>query len=103
MLRRTILVALFILSGNLAAADAQPQREATHEPSRGELLYTMHCIACHNTQVHWRDRKVATDWTSLRTEVVHWQKVSGLTWSDDDVTTVTRYLNALHYHYPQPD
>ena len=25
--------------------------------SRGELLYTTHCIACHSTQVHWRDKR----------------------------------------------
>ncbi len=28
---------------------------------RGELLYTAHCIACHNAQIHWRNKKLATD------------------------------------------
>lgn len=99
MLGRSILVVTFVLFGNLADACAQPMREAT----RGELLYSMHCIACHNAQVHWRDKKLAADWMSLQAEVGRWQKFSALGWNDDDVAAVARYLNALHYHYPVPD
>lgn len=98
MLLRSILVVLFILSGSLADADAQPMRD----PARGELLYTTHCIACHNDKVHWRDKKLAKDWRTLRAEVRRWQKLSALGWSDEDIAAVTRYLNALHYHYPAP-
>ena len=99
MHRKSTLAVLLILSGNLAAADPQPMREAT----RGELLYATHCIACHTTQVHWRDKKLVTDWTSLQAEVRRWQKAAGLGWSDEDVADVARYLNALHYRFPTPD
>lgn len=99
MFRRSILVVLFVLFGNLADAGAQPMRDAT----RGELLYSTHCIACHSAEVHWRDKKLATDWISLRAEVRRWQGFSGLGWSDDDVAEVARYLNALHYRYPTLD
>jgi mono/diheme cytochrome c family protein len=73
------------------------------DATRGELLYSTHCIACHSTQVHWRDKKLVTNWTGLRTEVGRWQKFAGLGWGDDDVAAVTRYLNALYYHYPATD
>ena len=99
MLRRSILVVLFGLFGNFAAGAEQPTRDA----SRGELLYTTHCIACHTTQVHWREKKLATDWRSLQSEVRRWQGASGLGWSNQDIAEVARYLNALHYHYPVPD
>ncbi len=52
-----------------AAAQCQP----VTAPSRGELLYTTHCIACHDTQVHWRDGKLAHDWNSLKVQVRRWQ------------------------------
>lgn len=93
---RSLLVLLFVLSGNLAHAQAQPIRDA----SRGELLYSTHCIACHSAQVHWRDKKLATNWTRLQAEVRRWQQVSALGWGDDDVAEVARYLNGLFYRYP---
>jgi mono/diheme cytochrome c family protein len=99
MLLRSILVILFALFGNLANADVQPMGSAT----RGGLLYETHCIACHNMEVHWRDKKLVIDWTSLQSEVRRWQKFSGLEWGDDDVEAVARYLNVFHYHYPAPD
>ncbi len=65
--------------------------------SRGELLYTTHCIACHSAQVHWRDQKLVTDWTSLKTQVQRWQQVNSLGWSPADVVDVARYLNNVIY------
>jgi mono/diheme cytochrome c family protein len=99
MLRRSILVLLFGLSGNFADAAQEPARDA----SRGELLYSTRCIACHTSQVHWREKKLATDWNSLQSQVRRWQGASGLGWSDQDIAEVARYLNSLHYHYPVPD
>jgi mono/diheme cytochrome c family protein len=70
-------------------------------PSRGELLYTTHCVACHTTQMHWRDKKLATDWPSLKSQVQRWQARASLDWSDADVTEVARYLNDTIYRHPQ--
>ena len=99
MLWRSGLVLLCVWFGNLAHADTLPLRDAP----RGELLYATHCIACHGAQVHWRDKKLATDWTSLQAEVYRWQNFSKLGWGDDDVAAVTRYLNALYYRHATPD
>jgi mono/diheme cytochrome c family protein len=98
MLLRSALVLQFILSGSCAYAGVKPLRE----PARGELLYSTHCIACHTDQMHWRDKKLAKDFQSLRAEVHRWQKLSALGWSDEDIAAVARYLNTLHYHYPAP-
>jgi mono/diheme cytochrome c family protein len=96
MLRKTILIAPFVLLATFADADAQSVRDVP----RGELLYATHCAACHNAQVHWRDKRVVTDWASLQSEVRRWQGVAGLGWSDEDIAEVARYLNAQHYRYP---
>lgn len=99
MLRRWMLAVLFVSFGSLAHADAQPMGDAT----RGELLYSTHCIACHSDKIHWRDKELVTDWKSLQSEIDRWQGVSGLQWSDEDIADVARYLNALYYRYPAPD
>lgn len=99
MLRKSMLTAGLVLLVNSAAAGAQPSRDAT----RGELLYSTHCISCHTAQVHWRDGKIATDWGSLQAQVRRWQDNTGLGWSDEDISRVARYLNARLYRYPAPD
>lgn len=72
--------------------------------SRGELLYSAHCVACHTTQVHWRDKKLATNWPSLQAQVQRWQGVAKLKWNDADILDVTRFLNESFYHFAQtPD
>ena len=76
-----------------------PSRSCDAAESRGELLYSTHCVACHSAQVHWRDRKLATDLRSLEAQVRNWQAASGLRWSDEDVTEVTRYLDDRFYHF----
>lgn len=74
---------------------------AASAQDRGELLYSTHCGACHTTQMHWRARRSATDWTSLKAEVRRWQGAAALGWTDDDVLAVARYLNDSVYHYHQ--
>jgi mono/diheme cytochrome c family protein len=70
--------------------------------SSGELLYSTHCIACHSTQVHWRNKKLATDWNSLTAQVRRWQKTTALGWNEDEINSVARYLNDKIYKFPNP-
>lgn len=93
---QALRLVLILLSGLLAAgASAQA-------PSRGELLYTTHCISCHSTQMHWRDQRAAVDWASLKAQVRRWQAASSLGWTEADIHEVTRYLNETLYRYEQP-
>lgn len=71
-------------------------------PTRGELLYSTHCVACHNTQMHWRDKKLATTWDTLKAQVRHWQGVARLEWGEAEIEDVTRHLNETIYRYPEP-
>lgn len=85
------LVVVFLADANAAGMDE----------SRGQMLYQNHCIACHTTQVHWRDQRLAADWSSLRVQVRRWERNTGLSWSDDDVEAVSEYLNRLYYQFPE--
>jgi mono/diheme cytochrome c family protein len=80
---------------------ASGQGSRTGEP-RGELLYSTYCIGCHTTQIHWRDKRLATDWTGLKIQIRRWQENTGLGLEDDDIAAVARYLNDLYYHFPRP-
>ncbi|MBC7956542.1 MAG: cytochrome C [Cytophagales bacterium] len=75
---------------------------SAHAQSRGELLYATHCTACHTSQIHWRDNKLATDWNSLAAEVRRWQTRATLGWNEDDVLQVTHHLNEHFYRFPRP-
>jgi mono/diheme cytochrome c family protein len=92
---RTLLAAILSLAGG--AALAQPAAV----PSRGQLLYTTHCIECHSTRMHWREQRQARDWDSLKVQVRRWQGNAGLGWDEADVVQVARYLNDTIYRYPQ--
>lgn len=72
------------------------------DDGRGEMLYQNHCIGCHTTQVHWREQRLARDWKSLRAQVRRWERNTGLSWSDEDVEAVSRYLNQLYYQFSDP-
>ncbi len=73
---------------------------AADSPSRGELLYGTHCIACHDSQMHWRDRRLATDWPRLVEQVRRWQGEARLNWTEDDILEVARHLNQRIYRHP---
>ena len=98
MTGRWIFALLLVCLGIPAIANAQPNKYVT----RGEMLYSTHCIACHTAKVHWRDDKLAKDWASLNSQVRRWQRNAELKWSDDDIAEVARYLNASHYHFSEP-
>jgi mono/diheme cytochrome c family protein len=96
---RTCRTLMLLTAAVLAFAPAAAQTPA--EPSRGQLLYGTHCVECHNTQVHWRDDKLATDWVSLKLQVQRWQARALLNWSEADIVSVTRHLNDTIYRYAQ--
>ena len=84
------------IASTLAAQPAPPSA------ARGEMLYKTHCDSCHTTQVHWRDRRLATDWRGLQSQVRRWQRNTGLKWSEQEIVDVTRYLNGRFYHFTPP-
>ena len=85
----------------LVCSAAQAQAESP-QAARGALLYENHCVACHTAQIHWRDKRTAQDWESLRRLVRQWQGEARLAWSDDDIDSVARYLNETIYRFAAP-
>ena len=74
--------------------------QADKAQSRGELLYSTFCVACHTTQMHWRDKRIAVDLPSLTTQVRRWHTNAGQSWSEADIDEVVRHLNHIYYKFP---
>lgn len=98
---RPALLALLpaLLAG---AVHAQAARVSSAPATRGALLYENHCAACHSEQIHWRAKRLARDWHSLRAWVRHWQGEARLDWSEEDIDAVSRHLNDTIYRFPAP-
>jgi hypothetical protein len=90
-----------IVTGAVVVANALFVDAMAAENSRGELLYNTHCIACHTTQMHWRDQRLAVDWNTLTVQVRRWQNSIQLHWDDDDINAVASYLNQHYYEFPE--
>lgn len=91
----TVLSCLFICAALAAPVVASPA-----DVSRGQLLYSTHCIECHTTQMHWRARRQVRDWESLKAQVRRWQGEARLQWTEQDIDAVARHLNATIYRLP---
>lgn len=103
-LRATVMATVMapLMATVMATACVVANAQTVASPTRGQLLYAAHCIACHNTQMHWREQRQATDWASLREQVRRWQSSESLQWGDDDIGEVTRHLNDTIYRFPLP-
>lgn len=94
--------ALFLAASTIVAMPSSAQLPPPASPSRGELLYATHCIACHTREVHWRQKKLARDWASLQLQVRRWAANAGLGWSDEEIADVAGYLDAKLYRFRTP-
>ena len=91
----------WIVVTGLASLSSLVSAQSSPAETRGELLYSTHCVACHTTQMYWRNDRQAFDWDSLKFQVRRWQGNAGLAWNDADIAEVSRYLNDTIYKYPQ--
>jgi mono/diheme cytochrome c family protein len=89
----TLAVLLLTAAG---AADAQDKGAE----GRGAMLYSTFCVACHTTQMHWREKKIARDIPTLRAQVIRWQGNAGQNWDANDLEEVVRHLNRTYYKFP---
>jgi cytochrome c peroxidase len=83
-------------------AQAVPERLAAADLERGRRLYEVSCDACHNANVHWRDKRGVNSWPALLAEVDRWQRNAGQRWEPSDINDVAAYLNDRFYRPPCP-
>jgi hypothetical protein len=68
-------------------------------PSRGQLLYDNHCMSCHESMVHIRNRQQVKSMQELRNQVTRWATYANLHWNKDEIEEVVRHLNTQFYKF----
>jgi len=99
MFRHLALATLLLPAWGAAVAETRNDYVAP-DARHGELLYSVNCVACHTTEKHWRENKLALDWPGLVKQVTRWQAFAHLGWGEQEVVDVASYLNQAFYHYP---
>jgi len=95
------LVAPRVSSAGGDPTEGTPQIAAA-DLEHGRKLYEVSCDACHNANVHWRDKRLVDSWPALLHQVDRWQHNSNQRWEATDVNDVAAYLNERFYHLPCP-
>ncbi|MDX2464254.1 MAG: hypothetical protein QNK31_07060 [Porticoccus sp.] len=71
--------------------------------SRGQLLYENHCIVCHDSRVHIREKRKSRSVTDIAKWVLRWSQHLKLDWNRAEINQVTEYLNQRFYELPDDD
>lgn len=97
-----ILGILLVCGAGLAVATGAEAEDASGG-SRGQMLYETHCNECHRSEIHWRSKRLVTDWASLFRQVRRWQTNAGGSWDPGDTEAIAGYLNEHFYHFAPGD
>lgn len=79
--------------------------ESRHQPvmppaaPRGQMLYENHCMSCHESVVHVRERQQAKSLPQLRARVRYWADYLHMRWGREEVDDVVDYLNSQYYRF----
>ena len=95
------------VSKNIPADDSSSDKTSRPLPykskiiSRGQLLYENHCLVCHTSVVHIRDKRKAASLGAISNWVVRWSAELKLNWTADEINDVASYLNQRYYQFTE--
>ena len=76
-----------------------PGAVSGQEQSYGEALYENHCTGCHESTLHLRDDRKATDLKQIEGQVRRWADYQNLDWQAEQVDAVRDYVNQTYYGF----
>ena len=71
--------------------------------SRGQLLYENHCIVCHESRAHIREKRKSRSVADIEKWVFRWAQHLKLEWSRAEINDVIQYLNQHFYQFPSTE
>ena len=84
-----VVGAFLLAAGSTAAQDLE----------RGRMLHENHCRMCHDSIAYKRGDRIAKDIAQVKAQVTRWQTNTGLSWSAEDIDSVTAYVAKTYYNY----
>jgi mono/diheme cytochrome c family protein len=90
---RALRVAGLLLGGLWCSAPGMADTE------RGRLLYENHCMSCHESVLHIREKRKAANPAELRAAIGRWAAELGLAWQEAEAEDVYKYLNSRYYKF----
>ena len=94
---RIVLFASLLGATAAAGVLLSGERSLAADASRGQLLYENHCMVCHTSVVHVRDRRKAKTREDIQSWIRRWQAELGLSWGPNEIDDVTEFLNDRFY------
>ncbi len=95
-MHHSLLVAL-CLSG--ACACACPSLACAVDTRRGQQLYENQCMSCHESVIHIRDDRRASNLGEVYWQTTRWAIDQQLEWRYEEVRDVAQYLNNRFYQF----
>ena len=71
------------------------------DPDRGKLLYENHCLECHESQVHIRERRGSSSIADVVFQIDRWQQELRLNWKVAEMNDVLKYLDEKFYRFKE--
>lgn len=96
ILSRSVAIA-FVLAAVAAALLLPAGLPQAADAGRGQLLYENHCMVCHTSVVHVREKRKANSREEIRVWVLRWQNHLGLDWQSREIDDVVEFLNQRFY------
>ena len=87
------------------STDKPKSEKSKKEPpaTRGKMLYTNHCHACHESNVHIRAHRKVKKKADIEFWVNRWSTHLKLNWKESDRQQVIDYLNQTYYKFSAID
>ena len=79
--------------------NASSTKTLTETASRGKLLYENHCMVCHTSVVHVREKRQADSISEIYSWVSRWSTERKLEWQRTEIEAVVEYLNSRYYKF----
>lgn len=76
--------------------------EAANGTHPGKTLLEENCMSCHDSGVYTRPDRKMTDFAMLSTQVRRCDANLGSKLFDEDMDSITNYLNETYYKFPKP-